>query len=99
MEKITLHCVPAQAGEQAKVVIQGHTLHDIILVHMTKVKEGAREVQRFTIDTGPIPLTMTDVAYVRQQVILDVLPEFKRRVGTFRNYIDLDKQHTRKNKK
>ena len=78
IDKITLHCLPFTSGEEAKVVVQGHSLHDIIKVEKRKGRDGST---RFSVVTGPLPLSITSACSVRQRLVSDVLPEFKRRVS------------------
>lgn len=78
IDKIILHCLPCTSGEEAKVVVQGHSLHDIIKVEKHKGKDGST---RFSVVTGTLPLSLTSACSVRQRVVSDVVPEFKRRVS------------------
>ena len=76
IEKITLHCVPPTSEEEPSVVIQGHTLHD-----MFKVDKFIDDSTRFSVKTAAMPLSLTTTCFVRQRLINDILPEFKRRVS------------------
>lgn len=78
IDKISLHCNPATSCEDAKVIVQGHKLHDIIKVDKHKLKDGTT---RFSVETGPLPLSLTSAYYVRQRLMNDILPEFRRRVS------------------
>ncbi|XP_076440346.1 LOW QUALITY PROTEIN: uncharacterized protein LOC143279908 [Babylonia areolata] len=78
IDKITIHCIPDTSDEEARVIVQGHRLHDYIRVGRRKVKDG---FAGFKVTTGMMPLTLTSTWLVRERLVASDLPEYKRRLA------------------